>query len=84
MEEGQAANEPVKDWRETAFAEGPAQKMRHDHWAPQKEISGFEEAAETEQSVGAMVTDAPVAETAQTSVAPSDRAVHRRSLGDAR
>ena len=63
MEQEQAASGPVKDWRETAFAEAPASKMRHDHWAPQKEISGFEETAETEQSVGAMVTDAPVAET---------------------
>jgi len=63
LEQEQAASEPVKDWRETAFAEAPASKMRHDHWAPQKEISTFEEAVETEQPVGAMVTDAPVAET---------------------
>ena len=61
MEEG-AASGPVKDWRETAFAEAPARKMRNESWAPQKEISGFE-AAETEQSVGAMVTDAPITET---------------------
>jgi CheY-like chemotaxis protein len=63
MEQEQAASGPEKDWRDTAFAEAPASKMRHDHWAPQKEISGFQEAAETEQSVGAMVTDAPTAET---------------------
>jgi CheY-like chemotaxis protein len=63
MEEAEAGGGPVKDWRETAFAEAPAQKMRHDHWAPQKELSNFEEAASAEQSVGAMVTDAPVAET---------------------
>ena len=63
MEQEQAAGGPEKDWRDTAFAEAPASKMRHDHWAPQKEISGFQEAAETEQSVGAMVTDAPAAET---------------------
>ena len=62
MEE-EAASSPVKDWRETAFAEAPARKMRNESWAPQKEISSFEEAAETEQSVSAMVTDAPVAET---------------------
>jgi hypothetical protein len=37
--------------------------MRNESWAPQKEISTFEEAAETEQSVGAMVSDAPMAET---------------------
>ena len=63
MEEEEAAAAPVKDWRETAFAEAPARKMRNDSWAPQKEISGFEEAAETEQSVSAMVSDAPVTET---------------------
>jgi CheY-like chemotaxis protein len=61
-EEEAAATGPVKDWRETAFSEAPARKMRNDSWAPQKEISSFEEAAETEQRVGAMVTDAPVAE----------------------
>jgi len=69
MEEEPAASSPVKDWRETAFSEAPAQKMRNDHWAPQKEISGFQEAAETQQSVGAMVTDAPAAETSMTSPA---------------
>jgi CheY-like chemotaxis protein len=62
MEE-ETANGPVKDWRETAFADAPARKMRNESWAPQKEISRFEEAAETEQSVGAMVTDAPITET---------------------
>jgi CheY-like chemotaxis protein len=62
MEEEEKAAAPVKDWRETAFAEAPARKMRNDSWAPQKEISGFEEAAETEQSVSAMVSDAPVTE----------------------
>jgi len=63
MGEEEAASGPVKDWRETAFSEAPARKMRNESWAPQKEISTFEEAAETEQSVGAMVTDAPVTET---------------------
>jgi CheY-like chemotaxis protein len=63
MGEEEAASGPVKDWRETAFSEAPARKMRNESWAPQKEISSFEEAAETEQRVGAMVTDAPVAET---------------------
>ncbi len=63
LEEEPAAGAPAKDWRETAFSEGPARKMRNDSWAPQKEISGFQEAAETEQRVGAMVKDAPVAET---------------------
>ena len=58
MEE-QPAGSQEKDWRETAFAEAPARKMHNESWAPQKEISKFEEAAETEQSVGAMVTDAP-------------------------
>jgi CheY-like chemotaxis protein len=60
MEEEPAAS-AVKDWRQTAFSEGPARKMRDDSWAPQKEISRFEEAAETEQSVGTFVTEAPVA-----------------------
>ncbi len=69
LEEEPAAGSPVKDWRETAFSEGPARKMRDDSWAPQKEVSGFAEAAETQQSVGAMVTDAPVAETTMPSPA---------------
>ena len=63
MEEEAAAGAPSKDWRETAFSEAPARKMRDDSWAPQKEVSGFQEAAETEQRVGAMVKDAPVSET---------------------
>lgn len=62
MGEEEAATGAVKDWRETAFAEAPARKSRNESWAPQKEISRFEEAAETEQSVGAIVTDAPVSE----------------------
>jgi CheY-like chemotaxis protein len=70
MEE-EAASSPVKDWRETAFAEAPARKMRNESWAPQKEISRFEEAAETEQSVGAMVTDAPTTETRVPPPAPA-------------
>ncbi len=61
--EEEAAASPTKDWRETAFSEGPAQKMKHDSWAPQKEVSGVQEAAETEQRVGAMVKEAPMAET---------------------
>jgi CheY-like chemotaxis protein len=71
----EAASGPVKDWRETAFAEAPARKMRNESWVPQKEISSLEEAAETEQSVGAMVTDAPVAETRlPPAIAPSTEA----------
>jgi CheY-like chemotaxis protein len=58
----EAASDPVKDWRETAFADAPARKMRNESWAPQKETSRSE-AAETEQRVGAMVTDAPATET---------------------
>jgi len=69
MEEEPAATEG-KDWRQTAFSEGPARKMRDDSWAPQKEISRFEEAAETEQSVGTFVTEAPVAATETTAPAP--------------
>ncbi|HXC88260.1 MAG TPA: response regulator [Candidatus Cybelea sp.] len=62
---GEAMEEsgPAKDWRETAFADAPARKMRNESWAPPKEISTFEEAAETEQSVGAIVTDALITET---------------------
>jgi CheY-like chemotaxis protein len=63
IEEEPAPSGAEKDWRETAFAEAPARRMRDDSWAPQKEISAFQEAAESQQSVGAMVTDAPVAET---------------------
>jgi CheY-like chemotaxis protein len=60
MEEDEPAGNPIKDWRETAFAEAPARKSRSESWAPQKEISSFEEAATAEQSVSAMVSDAPV------------------------
>ena len=60
MEEDAPAGNPVKDWRETAFSEAPARSTRSESWAPQKEVSRFEEAAATEQSVSAMVTDAPV------------------------
>jgi CheY-like chemotaxis protein len=62
---GEAMEEsgPAKDWRETAFADAPARKMRNESWAPPKAISTFEEAAETEQGVGAMVKDAPIRET---------------------
>jgi CheY-like chemotaxis protein len=70
MEEVESANGPAKDWRETAFSEAPARKMRNNSWAPQKEKSGFEEAANSEQSVSAMVTDAPIAETNIAPAAP--------------
>ena len=63
LEEEVAGSGPAKDWRETAFAEAPARRMKHESWSPQKEISRFEEAAETEQSVGAMVKEPPVTET---------------------
>ena len=63
IEEVESANEPAKDWRETAFSEAPAPRMRNNSWAPQKEKSGYVEAATTEQSVSAMVSDAPIAET---------------------
>ncbi|MGC1618621.1 MAG: response regulator [Candidatus Acidiferrum sp.] len=63
LEAEEEATGPAKDWRETAFAEAPARRMKNESWAPQKEISSFEEAAEAEQSVGAMVKEAPAAET---------------------
>ncbi|MGH7836409.1 MAG: response regulator, partial [Candidatus Binataceae bacterium] len=62
MENEEAGSGATKDWRETAFAEAPARRMKHESWSPQKEISRFEEAAETEQSVGAMVKESPVTE----------------------
>ena len=70
--DAEEATGPVKDWRETAFTEGPARKGRSESWVPQKEKSNFEEAAETEQSVGGIVTDAPVGATrvAPTTTAP--------------
>ncbi|MGB8476235.1 MAG: response regulator [Candidatus Acidiferrum sp.] len=61
-EEVESAQGVQKDWRETAFSEAPARKMRNDSWAPQKETPSFEEAAKTEQRVGAMVKDAPATE----------------------
>jgi CheY-like chemotaxis protein len=70
LEEVASADGPAKDWRETAFSEAPAQRMRNNSWAPQKEKSGFEEAADAEQSVSAMVTDAPIAETKIVPAAP--------------
>jgi hypothetical protein len=70
LEEVESADGPAKDWRETAFSEAPAQRMRNNSWAPQKEKSGFEEAADAEQSVSAMVTDAPIAETKIVPAAP--------------
>ncbi len=72
LETEEEAGSPVKDWRETAFAEAPARKMKHETWEPQKEISKFEEAAESEQSAGAMVKEAPMSETklAPAAVAP--------------
>ena len=71
LEEVESADGPAKDWRETAFSEAPAQRMRNNSWAPQKEKSGFEEAADAEQSVSAMVTDAPIAETKTAPAAPA-------------
>ncbi|MGC1485719.1 MAG: response regulator [Candidatus Acidiferrum sp.] len=68
LDEQEAGSGAVKDWRETAFAEAPARKMKNESWAPQKEISKFEEAAESELGVSAMVKDAPIAET---NVAPA-------------
>jgi CheY-like chemotaxis protein len=63
--EAQEAGSPVKDWREQAFgdAPSPARKSKIEAWSPQKEIAPFEEAAEAEESVSAVVTEAPVAQT---------------------
>jgi CheY-like chemotaxis protein len=63
LETEEETSSPAKDWRETAFAEAPARKTRNESWTPEKEIATFEEAAGSQQSVSAMVTDAPVAET---------------------
>ncbi|MGH9455004.1 MAG: response regulator, partial [Terriglobia bacterium] len=72
MDEVEAGGGQIKDWRETAFADAPARKMKNDSWAPQKETSVMEEAAEAEHSVSAMVKDAPIEETrsAAAEVAP--------------
>jgi len=71
MEKADSTDGPEKDWRETAFSEAPAARMKHNSWAPQKEKSGFEEAANAEQSVGALVTNAPIAETKMAPAAPT-------------
>ena len=53
----------IRDWRETAFGDAPPHTAsRSGGWTPQKEISAFEEAAETEQVVSAAVKEAPVEE----------------------
>jgi CheY-like chemotaxis protein len=59
------SSSPVKDWREAAFgdAPAPARKSKVEAWTPQKEISAFEEAAEAEESVRAVVTEMPAAQT---------------------
>lgn len=51
------------DWRETAFADTPARKSSRESWTPQKEVSGFEEAAEVEEHANAFVPEAPAVET---------------------
>jgi CheY-like chemotaxis protein len=62
MEEEGDSRGAEKDWRETAFSDTPAHKSR-ESWTPQKEVSGFAEAAEAEQSISAVISEAPVAET---------------------
>ena len=62
----EAASEPSDreaDWRETAFADAPARKSSRESWTPQKEVSGFEEAAEVEEHANAFVPEAPAVET---------------------
>jgi CheY-like chemotaxis protein len=65
VDNAEEPSSPVKDWRETAFgdAPAPARKSKLESWTPQKEVSPFEEAAETEESVTAAVTETPVPET---------------------
>lgn len=63
MEEEEAGNGAVKDWRETAFSDAPARTMKHESWAPQKEVSNFQEAAESEEAIRANVKEAPMAGT---------------------
>jgi CheY-like chemotaxis protein len=71
--EEEEEDEKSASWRRDAGGEAmeeePAAskvKMRDDSWAPQKEISRFEEVAQTEQSVGTYVTEAPVEAAAET------------------
>ncbi|HKV23836.1 MAG TPA: response regulator [Candidatus Acidoferrum sp.] len=64
VETEEAAKGPEKDWREEAFSEAaPARKSKLGPWSPQKEISPYEEAAETEAGISAMVKETAVAET---------------------
>jgi len=60
--EEEESSGPVKDWRETAFSEGPAHKSRSGGWVPQKEAPSFQEAAEVEHGIAAVVTEAPIGE----------------------
>ena len=58
---GEEAEQPSGrggDWRETAFADAPARKSSRESWTPQKEVSGFEEAAEVETHEDAFVPEA--------------------------
>jgi hypothetical protein len=54
----------VKDWREAAFGDTApaARKSKVEAWTPQKEIAPFEEVAEAEESVSAVVTETPLEE----------------------
>jgi CheY-like chemotaxis protein len=64
VEAEQEAGSQVKDWREAAFGETApaARKSKVEAWTPQKEIAPFEEAAEAEESVSAVVAETPLAE----------------------
>jgi CheY-like chemotaxis protein len=85
LETEQEAGNPVKDWRETAFGDAPpaaARKSKHEAWTPQKEIAPFEEAAEAEESMTAVVTEMPVAQTTlePVSIAPGAAALTREPV----
>ena len=61
--DGDEPESGAKDWRETAFGDAPARKTHREAWTPQKEISNFQEAAEVQETVSAIVTEAPAEET---------------------
>lgn len=66
MDAEEESSNAVKDWRDAAFSEAPARKPLTKSHVPPREIPNYQEAAHTEPTPRAVVTETPIPHTTAT------------------
>ena len=66
MDEEEESSNAVKDWRDAAFSDAPAKKLRTESRVPPRETPSYQEAAHTEPTPHAVITETPVGHTTAT------------------